>query len=68
MMLTPVLYRPTTIPSRNFSYSKFYGTPINISVLVYQINKLIVKSVIFEEKNCFLSSIINSYLSKTSTK
>jgi len=39
-----------------------------MSVLVHQINKLIVKMLFLEEKNCFLSPIINFYLPKTSTK
>jgi len=32
---------------RPINKGKFYDTPINMSVLVHQINKLIVKSVIF---------------------
>jgi len=32
---------------------KFYGTPTNMSVLVHQINKLIVKSDIFWREKLF---------------
>jgi len=50
---------------------KFYGTLQNLSVLVHQILKIIVKCVIFLRKNYFLSPIIiiiKSYLPKTSTQ
>ena len=47
---------------------KFYDTLKNLSVFVHQIFKIIIKWVIFLEKNYFLSLIIiitKSYLPKT---